>query len=201
MGRVGVGPCLSVSVCLLVSGCGALAMRDVHGPQPLGQANRCSSCLAAFTRSRGIALAVLPATRFVGALPDRAPDVSDLAVSVDEISGGSQGTNFTPETSKPLAWSTEQWCSPSASMWTIVFGVLVDPNDGACPTPRIAAIGYGPPRSLGASRSPVWPPIWRSQSGPIRMLVRTDGWHSDARRTRTVPKGTLPAGYGDDDVA
>jgi hypothetical protein len=53
----------------------------------------------------------------------------NLAVNVDEIGGGSQGTNFTPEPSKPLSWSTEQGCSPSARMWTIVFGVLASPLD------------------------------------------------------------------------
>ncbi len=55
----------------------------------------------------------------------------NLAVNVREVGGGSQGTNFTPEPSKPLAWSTEQGCSPSATMWTIVFGVLADPRDRA----------------------------------------------------------------------
>jgi hypothetical protein len=56
----------------------------------------------------------------------------NLALHVNEIDGGSQGTNFTPEPSKkPLAWSTEQGCSPSASWWTILFGVLVDPHDRA----------------------------------------------------------------------
>ncbi len=59
------------------------------------------------------------------------PDPLHLAVNVQEIGGGSQGTNFTPESSKPLAWSTEQGCSPSASMWTIVFGVLADSSDRA----------------------------------------------------------------------
>ena len=59
------------------------------------------------------------------------PDPLHLAVNVQEIGGGSQGTNFTPESSKPLAWSTEQGCSPSASMWTIVFGVLADFSDRA----------------------------------------------------------------------
>lgn len=55
----------------------------------------------------------------------------NLAVNVQEIGGGSQGTNFTPEPSKPLAWSTEQGCSPSASMWTVVFGLLAEPRDRA----------------------------------------------------------------------
>jgi hypothetical protein len=55
----------------------------------------------------------------------------NLAAHVREIGGGSQGTNFTPQLSKPLAWSTEQGCSPSAAMWTIVLGVLADPHDRA----------------------------------------------------------------------
>jgi hypothetical protein len=55
----------------------------------------------------------------------------DLAIHVRGVGGGSQGTNFTPEPSKPLTWSTEQGCWPSATMWTIVFGVLADPRDRA----------------------------------------------------------------------
>jgi hypothetical protein len=55
----------------------------------------------------------------------------NLAVNVQEIGDGWQGTNFTPELTKPLAWSTEQGCSPSASMWTVVFGLLADPRDRA----------------------------------------------------------------------
>lgn len=55
----------------------------------------------------------------------------NLSASVQEIGGGSQATNFTPDPSKPFAWSTEQGCSPSASIWTVVFGVLADPRDRA----------------------------------------------------------------------
>lgn len=55
----------------------------------------------------------------------------NLAVNVQEIGGGSQGTNFTPEPAKPLAWSAEQGCSPSASMWTVVFGLLAHRRDRA----------------------------------------------------------------------
>lgn len=63
--------------------------------------------------------------------PTTVPRVFNLAVNVQEIGGGSQGTNFTPEPSKPLAWSTEQGCSPAGSMWTVLFGVLADPQDRA----------------------------------------------------------------------
>ncbi|MHB8242682.1 MAG: hypothetical protein ACYDHN_11915 [Solirubrobacteraceae bacterium] len=55
----------------------------------------------------------------------------NLAANVQEIGGGSQATNFTPNPSKPFAWSTEQGCSPSASMWTVVFGLLASPRDRA----------------------------------------------------------------------
>jgi hypothetical protein len=130
-GLVKAGLCLPVIVCLLTSGCGA-------------------------SRPSGRVLASDLPTEAVQFLPDGRDNLArghilgaagfsllaeryrfqhrtyfNLAVKVNEIGGGSQGTNFTPEPSKPLAWSTEQGCSPSATMWTIVFGVLADSHDRA----------------------------------------------------------------------
>lgn len=119
---------------------------------------------------------------FAGLVDRGAGTVGEVAAAehVNEIGGGSQGTNFTPEPSKPLAWSTEQGCSPSASMWTILFGVLADPQDRAYAYTthgryqlRTAVI----PRRLRATgvAAYVAPP-----EQPIRILVTTArGGHSD----------------------
>jgi hypothetical protein len=132
MGRVGIGLGLSLSVCLFALGCGA------------SHRSGSASTLAGF-RSEPVrflpgGIQTLARGRLVGTAgySVRAERYRfqhqthfNLAVNVNEIGGGSQGTNFTPEPSKPLAWSTEQGCSPSASMWTILFGVLADPRDRA----------------------------------------------------------------------
>jgi hypothetical protein len=125
------GLCLPVIVCLLTSGCGASrpADRELTSDLPAeavrflpgGRDN------LAHGHVLGAAGFSLLAERY----RFRHRTYFNLAVNVSEIGGGSQGTNFTPEPSKPLAWSTEQGCSPSATMWTIVFGVLADRRDRA----------------------------------------------------------------------
>jgi hypothetical protein len=118
---------LSVSVCLLAVGCGA-SRQSGSAPTSTGFRSEPVQFLPggiqtlARGRLAGTAGYSIRAERY----RFQHRTYSDLAVSVNEIGGGSQGTNFTPEPSKPLAWSTEQGCSPSASMWTIVFGVLAD---------------------------------------------------------------------------
>jgi hypothetical protein len=130
--RGSVGLCLPVFVCLLVSGCGASrhagrTRTTAFGPNEPVQFLPGGIQSIARGRALGTAGYSIRAERY----RFQHRTYSDLAVSVNEIGGGSQGTNFTPESSKPLAWSTEQGCSPSASMWTIVFGVLADPNNRA----------------------------------------------------------------------
>lgn len=130
-GIVKAGLCLPVMVCLLTSGCG--------GSRPTDRA------LASNVRTEPVeflpgGMETVARGRVSGAagfsiLAERyrfqRRTYFNLAANVREIGGGSQATNFTPEPSKPLAWSTEQGCSPSATMWTIVFGVLADANDRA----------------------------------------------------------------------
>jgi hypothetical protein len=116
MGRVGIGLGLSLSVCLFALGCGA------------SHRSGSASTLAGF-RSEPVrflpgGIQTLARGRLVGTAgySVRAERYRfqhqthfNLAVNVNEIGGGSQGTNFTP----------------SASMWTILFGVLADPRDRA----------------------------------------------------------------------
>jgi hypothetical protein len=130
-GLAKAGLCLPAIVCLLTSGCGAAGPTDraltSHLPTepvqflPGGRDN--------------LARGPVPGAAGFSLLAERYRfqhrTYFNLAVNVSEIGGGSQGTNFAPEPSKPLAWSTEQGCSPSATMWTIVFGVLADPRDRA----------------------------------------------------------------------
>jgi hypothetical protein len=130
IGRVGL--CLPVAACLLALGCGSShrsgrPLTSVPGSNEPVQFLPNSIHTIARGRAPGTAGYSIRAERY------RFQHwlYFNLAVSVDEIGGGSQGTNFTPESSKPLTWSTEQGCSPSASMWTILFGVLADPSDRA----------------------------------------------------------------------
>ena len=132
MGRVGMGLGLSLSVCLLALGCGAS-----HRP---GSARTSAGFRSEPVQFLPGGVQTLARGRLAGTAgySVRAERYRfqhrthfNLAVSVNEIGGGSQGTNFTPEPSKPLAWSTEQGCSPSASIWTVLFGVLADPRDRA----------------------------------------------------------------------
>jgi hypothetical protein len=102
----------------------------------------------------------------------------NLAVNVNEIGGGSRGTNFTPEHGKPLAWSTEQGCSPSATMWTMVFGVLADRHNRAYAYTahgryrlRTATI----PASFGATGVAAYVALPKQ---PTRILVTTRAGHT-----------------------
>lgn len=130
-GLANAGLCLPVIVCLLTSGCGASRPTDrtltsALPSEPVEFLPGGKDNLAR-GRVQGAAGFSVLAERY----RFQHRTYFNLAVHVSEIGGGSQGTNFTPEPSKPLAWSTEQGCSPSATMWTIVFGVLADPNDRA----------------------------------------------------------------------
>lgn len=125
------GLCLPVIVCLLASGCGASrpADRPLTSNLPTEPVQFLPGGRDRIARGH-----VLGAAGF-SLLAERYRfqhrTYFNLAVNVSQIGGGSQGTNFTPEPSKQLAWSTEQGCSPSATMWTVVFGVLADANDRA----------------------------------------------------------------------
>ncbi len=125
------GLCLPVIVCLLTSACGASqrADRALTSDLPTESVQFLPGGRDKIARGdvRGAAGFSLLAERY----RFQHRTYFNLAVNVSEIGGGSQGTNFTPEPSKPLAWSTEQGCSPSATMWTVVFGVLADPRDRA----------------------------------------------------------------------
>jgi hypothetical protein len=123
--------CLSVIVCLLTSRCGASrptdrALATDLPTEPVQFLPGGRDILA-----RGHVLGAAGFSLLAERYRFQHRVYFNLAVKVDEIGGGSQGTNFTPEPSKLLAWSTEQGCSPSATMWTIVFGVLGDSHDRA----------------------------------------------------------------------
>jgi hypothetical protein len=130
-GLVKAGLCLPVIVCLLTSGCGAsrLGDRAVTSALPAEPVQFLPGGRDNLARGHivGAAGFSLLAERY----RFQHRTYFNLAVNVSEIGGGWQGTNFRPEPSKPLAWSTEQGCSPSAAMWTVVFGVLADPRDRA----------------------------------------------------------------------
>lgn len=132
MGRVVMGLCLSLSVCLFALGCGA-SRQSGSAPTSAGFRSEPVQFLPGGIQT--LARGRLAGTAGYSVRAERYRFQHrthfNLAVNVNEIGGGSQGTNFTPEPSKPLAWSTEQGCSPSASMWTILFGVLTDPRDRA----------------------------------------------------------------------
>jgi hypothetical protein len=127
-----LGVCVPVLMCLLAVGCGAsrsrggvLASAGFHSePVQFLPGGMQTIARGPVTGTAGFSL-LAERYRF------QHRTYFNLAVNVSEIGGGSQGTNFTPEHGKPLAWSTEQGCSPSATMWTIVFGVLADPLDRA----------------------------------------------------------------------
>jgi hypothetical protein len=131
-GFADAGLCLSVVVCLLTSGCGASSSTGrartsaVLPGEPVQFLPGGMQTLA-HGRVAGAAGFSVRAERY----RFQHRTYFNLAVNVREIGGGSQGTNFTPKPSKPLAWSTEQGCSPSAKMWTIVFGILADRRDRA----------------------------------------------------------------------
>jgi hypothetical protein len=130
-GLVKGGVCLPVIVCLLTAGCGASrppnrALTSDLPSEPVQFLPGGRDNLA-----RGHVLGAAGFSLLAERYRFQHRTYFNLAVNVSEIGGGSQGTNFTPEPSKPLAWSTEQGCSPSATMWTIVFGVLADPRDRA----------------------------------------------------------------------
>ncbi len=127
-----VGLCLCAILCLLISGCG--------GSRQTSRARTSGGFLSEPVQFLPGGLQRIARGRVAGAagfsiLAERYlfqhRTYFNLAVNVREIGGGSQGTNFTPEPPKPLAWSTEQGCSPSSKMWTIVFGVLADARDRA----------------------------------------------------------------------
>jgi hypothetical protein len=172
-GLVKAGLCLPVSVCLLTSACGASrpSGRVLASDLPTEPVQFLPGGRATLARSH-----VLGAAGF-SLLAERyrfqRRTYFNLAVNVNEIGGGSQGTNFTPAPSKPLAWSTEQGCSPSAAMWTIVFGVLADPRDRAYAYTshgryrlRTAAI----PTRFGATGVAAYAAL---PEQPIRILVTT----------------------------
>lgn len=127
-----VGLCLCIALCLLASGCGdtrQASRAHTSGGFRSEPVQFLAGGLQTIARGRmaGAAGFSILAERY----RFQYRTYFNLAVNVREVGGGSQGTNFTPERSKPLAWSTEQGCSPSATMWTIVFGVLADPRDRA----------------------------------------------------------------------
>jgi hypothetical protein len=176
MGRVGMGLGLSVSVCLLAVGCGASRQ---SGSTPISTGFHSEPVEFLPGGMQTLARGRLSGTSGYSVRAERYRfqhrTYFNLAVNVQEPGGGSQGTNFTPEPakSKPLSWSTEQGCSPSASMWTVLFGVLADRSDRAYAYTahrryrlRTAAI---PPRFKAAGVA--------AYSGlpeqPIRMLVTT----------------------------
>lgn len=125
------GLCLPVIVCLLTTGCGASRPGDrpLTSTLPSDPVQFLPGGIETVARGRvqGAAGFSILAERY----RFQRRTYFNLAANVREIGGGSQGTNFTPEPSKPLAWSTGQGCSPSATMWTIVFGVLADSHDRA----------------------------------------------------------------------
>ncbi len=134
MGRVRTGLLLPVSVCLLAMGCGASRQ---PGSAPTSTGFRSEPVQFLPGGMQTLAQARLAGTAGYSVRAERYRfqhrTYFNLAINVQEIGGGSQGTNFTPEPAKPkpLSWSTEQGCSPSASMWTVLFGVLADPQDRA----------------------------------------------------------------------
>jgi hypothetical protein len=170
---VGLG--VSVVVCLLASGCGASDPANPGSRPPLHVPSEPVRFLPggkqviARGRVTGAAGFSIRAERY----RFQHRTYFNLAVNVAEIGGGSQGTNFTPEPSKPFSWSTEQGCSPAARMWTIVFGVLANPTDLA-----YASTTHGRYRLWTATI----PPRFRTtgvaayvslREQPIRVLVTT----------------------------
>jgi hypothetical protein len=130
-GLAKAGLCLPVIVCLLASGCGSSrptgrALTSDLPTEPVQFLPRGRDKIA-----RGHVLGAAGFSLLAERYRFQHRTYFNLAVNVSEIGGGSQGTNVRPEPSKPLAWSTQQGCSPSATMWTIVFGVLADPRDRA----------------------------------------------------------------------
>lgn len=129
LGRV--GRCLSIGLGLLAVGCGASRPTE----RPLASHGSSEPVQFLPGGMRTIARGRAPGAAGYSVLAERyrfqRRTYFNLAVNVREIGGGSQGTNFTPEPSRPFTWTTQQGCSPSASMWTIVFGVLADPHDRA----------------------------------------------------------------------
>jgi hypothetical protein len=130
-GLMKAGLCLPVIVCLLTSGCGA----SRSGDRPLTSTFSSEPVQFLSGGMETVAQGRVPGAAGFSLLAERYRfqhrTYFNLAAHVREIGGGSRGTNFTPQPSKPLAWSTEQGCSPSATMWTIVFGVLADSYDRA----------------------------------------------------------------------
>jgi hypothetical protein len=130
-GRVRTGLCLPALLCLIASGCGASRPTD----RALTSALQTEPVQFLPGGMDNLAQGHVPGAASFSILAERYRfqhrTYFNLAAHVREIGGGSQGTNFTPQLSKPLAWSIEQGCSPSAAMWTIVFGVLADPHDRA----------------------------------------------------------------------
>jgi hypothetical protein len=134
MGRVRIGFLLPVSVSLLAMGCGASRQ---SGGAPTSRSFRSQPVQFLPGGMQTLARGRLAGTAGYSVRAEhyrfQHRTYFNLAINVQEIGGGSQGTNFTPEPakSKPLAWSTEQGCSPSELIWTIAFGVLADSHDRA----------------------------------------------------------------------
>ncbi len=123
------GLCPIVIACLLAAGCGASHRSIRARTSPNEPVHFLPGGMHTIAKSH------LPGTAGYSIRAERyrfqRRTYFNLSASVQEIGGGSQATNFTPDPSKPFAWSTEQGCSPSASIWTVVFGVLADPHDRA----------------------------------------------------------------------
>jgi hypothetical protein len=200
MGRLRIGLVLPASVCLLALGCGA-SRRSGSAPTSTGFRSEPVQFLPGGMQTLG--RASLPGTAGYSVRAERYRfqhrTYFNLAVNVQEIGGGSQGTNFTPEPakSKPLAWSTEQGCSPSESIWTVLFGMLADPQDRA-----YAYTAHGRHRLRTATisarfRAKGVAAYTGLAEQPIRMLVTTArGVTLMSEKLETVPKEHCRPGTG-----
>jgi hypothetical protein len=173
-------------------------------PQPASGANRFSSFLVACKRWRGVAFQVPPATRFERSATASSTGPTSISRSTFKRSGVARReptSRPNPQSQSPCRGAPSKGARLRHRCGLSSSGCLPTRKIEPTPTPHMAAIGYGPPRSSTLPDHRCGRLCGAPRTADPDPRHDREGWHSDARRTRTGPKGTLPAGHGDHGAA